>query len=80
MATKEIIKKSIECAGGVEVVAAQFKIGDRAVRKWWQVQKIPTDHIFPLCQMGGFKVKPDQLNPTAFPAELPQTIPANEKN
>jgi len=66
----ETIKKAIKCAGGVEAVALEFSLGERAVRKWWQVAKVPTDYIYRLCELGGFTVNPHQLNSSAFPKSL----------
>jgi hypothetical protein len=63
----ETIKKAIKCAGGVEAVALEFNLGERAIRKWWQVAKVPTDHIYRLCDLGGFTVAPHELNSSAFP-------------
>ncbi len=63
----ETIKKAIKCAGGVEAVAQEFKLGERAIRKWWQVGKVPTDHIYRLCELGKFIIAPHELNSLAFP-------------
>jgi hypothetical protein len=63
----ELIKKAIELAGGVEGVAKEFNVGARAVRKWWQVSKVPTDRVYRLCEMGSFNVLPHQLNSNSFP-------------
>jgi len=66
----ETIKKAIKCAGGVEAVALEFKLGERAIRKWWQVTRVPTDHIYRLCDLGNFAVAPYELNSSAFPKPL----------
>ena len=67
MSKIETIKMAIKCAGGVETVAEEFKLGERAIRKWWQVAKVPTDHIYRLCELGGFIIVPHELNSLAFP-------------
>ncbi|MCP4596164.1 YdaS family helix-turn-helix protein [Neptuniibacter sp.] len=71
MSTKsELIKKAINAAGGVEAVSKHFDLGERAVRKWWQVEKVPDSHTAELCKLGNFEVAPHQLNPQSFPEYL----------
>jgi hypothetical protein len=70
MSNSNLIKKAVSFAGGAESVASHFGLTDRAVRKWWQVNKVPTDHIYSLCKKGGFKVKPSDLNSKSFPNDV----------
>lgn len=63
----DIIKKAIDEAGGVDAVAKCFGLSDRAVRKWWQVGRVPDEHVPELCRMGGFSVRPKDLNPKLYP-------------
>lgn len=62
-----IIKKAITEAGGVEQVADHFELGPRAIRKWWQVGRVPSDKVVELCRLGKFQVKPSQIDPVSFP-------------
>jgi hypothetical protein len=62
--------KALKQAGGFANVAREFDISYAAVRKWADTQRIPSERILRVCQLGKNAVTPHQLNPLVYPEDF----------
>ncbi|HFD3847767.1 transcriptional regulator [Serratia nematodiphila] len=67
---KNITEKAVRAVGSISAVSRQFGFRSvQSVANWIEKNRVPSERVVQLCEMGGWIVSPHQLRPDIYPNE-----------
>ncbi|MBF1994413.1 helix-turn-helix domain-containing protein [Serratia symbiotica] len=67
---KNITEQAVRAVGSISAVSRRFGLlSVQSVANWIEKNRVPSERVIQLCEMGDWKVSPHQLRPDIYPNE-----------